>query len=115
MPMKTITAALTVLLLSNEVQANANDKRFEVCRSKLVVAQKLEMLYDFDWKPPREPKVIAGPTFFKVPIDAKEGFVESVNCFLAAGDEKKCINFDVRSWQTGKKVGRFSNCQFEMN
>lgn len=95
--------------------AAAGDKEFEICRKKLKQAQKLDMLYDLDWKLPKEPRVVVGPTFFKVPIDAKEGFIETVNCFLTAGDSGKCVNFDVLHWQTGKAVGRFSNCRFRMN
>lgn len=92
----------------------ASDERFEACRKKLIQAQKLDVLHDLDWKPPREPKVVAGPTFFRIPIDAKEGFAENVNCFLVAGETGKCVNFDVLHWQTGKPVGRFSYCRFKM-
>lgn len=102
-------------LASHGALAESNDQRFEACKSKLVQAQKLDLLYDFDWKLPKEPKVIVGPTFFKIPIDAKEGFTETVNCFLMAGESGKCVNFDVRNWQTGKAVGRFSNCRFKMH
>ncbi len=100
--------------LAAPIAHGKDDKRFEACRKKLMQAQKLEVLYDLDWKPPREPKVIAGRTFFEMPIDAKEGFVETVNCFLMAGDSG-CVNFDVLHWQTGKMAGRFSRCKFKMN
>ena len=102
-------------VVSHAALAASTEQRFEACKSKLVQAQKLDVLYDFDWKPPKEPKVIVGPTFFKIPIDAKEGFTETVNCFLMAGESGKCVNFDVRSWQTGKAVGRFSSCRFKMH
>lgn len=93
----------------------AGDAEFEKCRSKLKVAQKLDLLYDLDWKSGRDmPRVVVGPTFFTVPIDAKEGFAATVNCFLMAGDSGKCVNFDVLHWQTGKAVGRFNNCRFRM-
>ncbi|MEM5296935.1 hypothetical protein VSR82_21715 [Burkholderia sp. JPY481] len=102
--------AIPLLIASFAAYADAaSDKQFEVCRSKLKQAQKLEMLYDLDWKPPREPKVVAGPTFSKVGIDAKEGFAETVNCFLMAGQSGKYVNFDVLDWRTGKSVGRYSN------
>ena len=90
-----------------------DDKRLEVCRGKLFQAQKLDVLYDLDWKLPKEPRVVAGPTFFSMPIDAKEGFVDTVNCFLTAGQAGKCVNFDVLHWQTGKAIGRFSYCKFK--
>lgn len=103
------------LCLSGSVWADAaSDSRFETCRQKLIQAQKLEVLYDLDWKLPKEPKVVVGPTFFRMPIDAKEGFADTVNCFLMAGASGKCVNFNVLHWQTGKAAGRFSNCRFKM-
>lgn len=94
--------------------ANADERKLEACRNKLKQAQKLDVLYDLDWKSGREPKVIAGRTFFNMPIDAKEGFAETVNCFLMSGKDQ-CISFNVLHWQTGKAVGRFSNCRLKMN
>lgn len=94
--------------------SNNSDKNFETCRGKLKAAQKLDVLYAFDWKLPKEPYVVAGPTFFKIPIDAKEGFAETVNCFLTAGDASIVVNFDILDWRTGKKVGRFSSGKLRM-
>ena len=48
------------------------------------------------------------PTYPNIPIDAKEGFVRTVHCFLMAGDEKQLTNFDKLHWRTGKRVSRFS-------
>lgn len=93
----------------------ADNAAFEACRSKLRLAQKLEVLHAFRLDKGAEPYLVAGPTFFTLSIDAKEGFVETVNCFLAVGDSNKCINFDVLHWQTGKPVGRFENCRFKMH
>jgi hypothetical protein len=95
--------------------ASVSDKYFEGCREKLIRAQKLQVLYDMSWKLPAEPRIVAGPTFFQMPIDAKEGFAETVNCFLMAGQKEKFINFDVHDWRTGKPVGRFSFGKFKMN
>jgi hypothetical protein len=92
----------------------AADGRFEACRAKLKKAQALRMLHDLDWQLPSEPRVVAGPTFFSVAIDAKEGFAETVNCFLVAGEQDKCVNFSVLDWKTGLQVGRFENCRFVM-
>jgi hypothetical protein len=72
--------------------------------------QKLGGLYDLDWTPTLrtpEPRVVVGPTFLSLPIDAKQAFVENVNCFLMAG-RNKYVNFDVLHWQTGNRVGRYS-------
>ena len=85
-----------------------SDSRFAECQDKLRKAQELEVLYNLDWKPPREPLVVVGPTFFTIPFDAKEGFVTTVNCLLMAGDESKMVNFDLLDWRTNKSVGRFS-------
>lgn len=91
------------LSLSVEAYADAaSEKRFEECRSKLIQAQKLEVLYDMDWKSPKEPKVVAGPTFFQMPIDAKEGFTETVNCFtLGLPDDKRKVFV---SWPDSKEI-----------
>jgi hypothetical protein len=107
------TATLAVMFAADSA-APSNDQQFEQCRAKLVLAQKLGMLYDLDWKPHSEPYVVVGATFMEVPIDAKEGLATTVNCFLMAGDTGKCMNFDVLHWQTGKAIGRFENCRFRM-
>lgn len=107
-------AASTIIQMASATLSRADNARFDECRAKLVKAQKLEVLYAFDWKPPKAPYVVAGATFMSMPIDAKEGFAETVNCFLMAGDSG-CINFDVLHWQTGKAIGRFKNCRFSMN
>ena len=85
-----------------------SDSRFAECQDKLRKAQELKVLYNLDWKPPREPLVVVGPTFFTIPFDAKEGFVATVNCLLMAGDESKMVNFDILDWRTNKSIGRFS-------
>lgn len=113
------TASLTVfalfLLADGTAHAAVDDARFEKCKKKLVQAQNLEVLYEFTWEnPAREARVVVGPTFFTIPIDAKEGFAETVSCFLSAGDAKMCANFNVLHWQAGKAVGRFNNCKFKM-
>lgn len=98
------TLALTILLSSSPTSA----ADFESCRQKLIAAQKLDVLYDLDWNGKKTPKVVAGKTFFTLPIDAKEGFAETVNCFLMVGDQNKFIDFEILDWRTGKPVGKFS-------
>ena len=112
--MKFIKLCAILVIAVSANNCLADNKRFESCKSKLIQAQKLGVLHDLDWKLPKEPKVVAGKTFFSIPIDAKEGFVETVNCFLVGG-ENKFVNFDVLNWQTGKSVGRFSYGKFKMN
>lgn len=89
-------------------------KRFTACRAKLRQAKELDLLYDLSWEAGGAPKVIAGPTFFTIPIDAKEGFTATLNCFLTAGMPNRCTDFDVRDWRTGKAVARFAACRLEM-
>ena len=93
--------------------SKAHNPRFEGCREKLKAAQKLEILYDMSWDGKSEPRIIVGPTFMDIAIDAKEGLASTVNCFLMVGDESKCVNFDLLHWQTGKAVGRFSYCAYK--
>jgi len=103
---KIIAVSFALVMLSGI--AVADTAEFETCRKKLITAQKLEVLYDLAWNGKKSPKVVAGKTFFTMPIDAKEGFAETVNCFLMAGERDKFINFEILHWQTGKAVGSFS-------
>lgn len=91
----------------------AAEKRFEGCRAKLKKAQEMGMLHDFGWKGGAMPRVVVGPTFFDVPFDAKEGFAETVNCFLMTG-QPKFISFDLLDWKTEKVVGRFEAGRLEI-
>lgn len=88
--------------------------RFETCKAKLVKAQKLGVLRDLKWKGTAEPTVVVGPTFLDMAFDGKEGFAETVNCFLVTGDPKKFVNFDVVEWRNGTTVGRFSYGKLKM-
>lgn len=118
-PAKTAPAATTDTAKKSKAKKTAatgsDDSRFEKCRAKLKQAQKLDMLYDLDWHGSDEPRVVVGPTFFSVPIDAKQGFADTVNCFLMAGHSDKYINFDLLDWRTGKAVGRYKYGQVKMN
>lgn len=109
-----VFSVIAVFILANFPVAAADDQTFEACKLKLQKANELGVLYAFDWKPPKEPHVVAGKTFFSISIDAKEGFAETLSCFLVAGDTSKCANFDILHWQTGKAVGRFQNCRLKM-
>lgn len=111
-----ILIVLSVAAMAQSGKSSASsDQRFEQCRAKLKKAQALDVLYDMDWRPPLEPRVVVGPTFFKMPIDGKKGFAITVNCFLTAGQTDKCVSFNMLDWQTGKPVGRYSACSFAMN
>lgn len=95
--------------------ASANDQRFEQCRAKLKKAQKLELLYDMKFESPRGWRVYVGPTFHRVPIDAKEGLAETLNCFFVAGQQGRCMNYVLLDWRSGKQVARFHNCRLKMD
>lgn len=57
---------------------------------------------------------MAGSTYYQLGYDAKEGFAETVNCFLTGGSAAaRCVNFDVKHWRTGKATDRFSNCRLK--
>jgi len=103
--MKRLIGLMLVTLSTIAISA---DSEFEACRNKLVAAQKLDVLHDLQWTGKKPPRVVAGRTFFTIPIDAKEGFAETVNCFLMAGDRDKFVNFDILDWRTGKPVGSFT-------
>ena len=110
--MKRLILFLTLVGVCSAAVADT-DKVFEQCRAKLKKSQKLDVLYDLKWEGSTL-RVVVGPTFYKIPIDAKEGFIETVNCFVNVG-KPNCLNFDVLDWQTGKKIGRFESCSFSMN
>jgi hypothetical protein len=102
----------------SEKKANAKlvieaNKRFEECHEKLKKAQQLEALSDLEWKRAM-PKVVVGPTFYSIPIDAKQGFADTVNCFLMTG-KSNYIDFDLLDWQTGKRVARYSLGRLKMD
>jgi len=87
-------------------QAKATKQQFDICKAKLEKAKELELLYDMGAKG-ASIKVLVGPTYFTVPIDAKEGFAETVNCFLMNGAGGG-IPFDLIHWQTGKRVASWN-------
>lgn len=93
--------------------AAPSNTQFEQCKSKLIKAQKLNILYQFDIERQR-PKIVVGPTFFQLPIDAKEGFADTLNCFLVGGEQGTYIPFNLLHWQTGKRVARYSSGKLEM-
>jgi hypothetical protein len=100
--------AVIIGILVSTAALGADNKRFEQCRTKLKQAQKLDLLYNMDWKKGHEPVIIVGPTFYQISFDAKEGFVETLNCFFVTGESGKYINFDLLDWRTNKKVARYS-------
>lgn len=75
-------------------------------------AKRLDLLYDLKLDG-EIPRVVAGPTFFAVPIDAKQGFADTVNCFLTIG-QPLYINFEILDYQTGKSVGSYRNGELKM-
>lgn len=110
MPPARATILAVGLLLSMTSHPFAGEAEFQVCRKKLIQAQKLEVLNWMDWKSPREPEVVGGPTYYRMPFHAKTGFAETVNCFLMAG-QTGCLSFDITHWQTGKATDRFHMCR----
>jgi hypothetical protein len=105
---------LSILFLFKTSYAQNSEIKFEQCRAKLIKAQKLDLLRDLDWKKGSTPKVVVGPTFFSVDFTTKEGFAETVSCFLVVGEDK-CMNYKLTHWMTGKVVANFQNCKFQMN
>lgn len=110
-----VTRALAAAVASLACSAALADDnaRLEACRAKLKAAQKLEVLYDLQWEKGRGPRVLAGPTYRRLPLDAKEGFAETLNCFLTAGEAGKCMNFDIRDFRSGAVLHTFRNCRLK--
>lgn len=95
---------LLILLMSvAPAWAQGNDKRLEDCRAKLKAAVPLDLLKDMTFKE-GVPKVVIGPTWYKLDFDSKTGFAKTAACFFLAGDESKSITFGIYDNMTGKKV-----------
>lgn len=103
--MRRLPLTLILILIISGSAAGAD--KAETCRQKLIKAQQLGVLYDLDWKPGQMPKVIVGPTFHQMPLDAKQGFVETVNCFFMGGKDA-AINFDVKEHLNHRVVGSWT-------
>lgn len=86
-------------------EEKADNGRFEACRAKLKKAQRLELLNDLSFDGGL-PHVVVGPAFFTAPLTAKQGFADTVNCFLMAGSDNH-INFDLLDYRTGKAVAHY--------
>jgi hypothetical protein len=110
-----ILGALCSLAPSAWSAPTADEARFSQCQAKMKKAKELDLLYDLTWERGSAPRVLVGRTFFTIPIDAKEGFAEQLNCFLVAGQPGKCMNFTLRDWRTGKPVARFENCRLKVD
>lgn len=65
-----------------------------------------------EWASPKEPKVMAGATYYRMPYDAKTGFAETLNCFFNAG-KTGCQSFNITHWRSGKITDRFSRCDLK--
>ncbi|HLZ07509.1 MAG TPA: hypothetical protein VKT80_02905 [Chloroflexota bacterium] len=87
---------------AERAQQNA---RFDSCREKLEKARKIDLLYDLTLDP--RPRVLVGPTFFEIPLDAKQGFADTVNCFVMAGKDEH-VNFPLLDYRTGRVVAEYS-------
>lgn len=109
--MKTKNKILGVIVLGLIMSSNAyaDNHELEQCKKKLVASKKLDLLYDMDFS-----KVVVGPTFYKLPFDAKQEFAKTANCFLVNGSGGY-VNFDLVDWRTNKKIGSYSYGRLKLN
>jgi hypothetical protein len=70
---------------------------------------------------PEVGNIEAGPGFYELDFSTKEGLAKAISCYLNAravssssGNLNSCVDFRVKDWRSGKEIGRFSNCGFEM-
>jgi hypothetical protein len=91
-----------------------SDARLEGCRAKLKAAQAIDLLTNMTFER-GIPKVWVGPTWYTIPIDAKEGFAQTAACFFVAGDAGKAISFDIFDGMSGKKIGRWKFTRLEID
>lgn len=88
------------------------EKQAAACKKKIDAAQRRGVLKEFEWKLPKEPHVVVGAKFLEAPLRTQESLLATVNCYLNAGEISQCLNFDVISFQTSTRVGRFESCKF---
>ena len=94
-------------IISSSAIAESQDE----CAAKLRKLHELDALHALDWKPPKPPHVVAGPTYYNFPFDRREQFAQLVSCALVAPGQ--CVNFDIKHWQTGKPSERFHMCRLK--
>ena len=105
-----LATLMTATSISSAAEAQAMD--VSKCKKALIQAKKLDMLYDV--RAERIPiGILVGPTWFKVPIDAKEGFSAVVACVLGDG-KNLCTPFDLLDYRTAKPVARWRMCKLQM-
>jgi|CXWL01.1.fsa_nt_gi hypothetical protein len=90
----------------------AQAKAAEACRAKLETARQGGALHDLDWTPGEMPLVVVGPAFEQFPMEAKQGFAATVNCFLMGG-KAEYIQFDVVEYLNHRVVGTWSLGRFK--
>jgi len=86
--------------------SKAAQKQYETCKTYLEKYRELGVLYDMKARG-ASIRVLVGPSFFTLPIDRKQNFAETVNCFLVNGTGGG-ISFDLLDWQTGKQVASWN-------
>lgn len=91
----------------------AQEQRFEGCREKLKAAQKLGLLKGMSFDNGK-PKVVIGPTWYRIDFDAKTGFAETAACFFLGGDQKNFITFPIYDNMSGKVVARWKFNKLEV-
>jgi TPR repeat protein len=81
-------------------------KRLQECKAKMAVAEKLGVFTGFRVEG-SQGILVAGRTFFDLPIEAKSNAVDAARCVILEGAEGY-IPLVVTHWQTGKKIGEWS-------
>lgn len=112
--MNRFVAALLLLAFSATAWGQTQDQRFEGCRAKLKAAAQLNLLKDMSFNK-GIPKVVIGPTWYRIDFSAKTGLAETAACFFLAGDSSKAISFDIYDNMTGKKVARWKYTRLEVD
>lgn len=112
--MKCKALPFLALLAIVSSQATAQDAAATLadCESKLVQAQKLDMLSRVS-NDGGVTTIYVGRTWYSVDFDAKEGFARAVSCAIVRGKPGMCANFTFADGKSGKAVARYKNCRLE--
>lgn len=93
--------------------AAPNEARMAECHKLLQAAYATAIIDDIRLSKGRDPAVMVGAGFFKLPYGSREGFARAMSCLLVQGETGVCMNFDMLHWQSGAPVARYENCVYK--
>lgn len=94
-------------------RTEADDARLEQCREKLKKSQELDLLHNMTFDK-GVPKVWVGPTWYKLPIEAKIEFAGVAHCFFMAGRSDGFMQFPIYDGMSGKQIATWKYTRLDV-